>query len=240
MDAHKRWTFRETCASDHSLQRHFIRKIQNFDDLRAVNAHTCKGEIWRKRGTLLPVKFHVFIGRMYLPCDAKFAFLGKYVQQYRDSAMWTVLPVIVSDFVVGTGYPDPVQKFLTRLQIRVIRPTIRFSTDFGLFIASIYDVKQYCSSSVLSTSRRRALVSETTNIILWCDASTPQAVVFVTYFRNLDLLRSDGNWNRVWLPGTKFLNRVMLQITSRPNSSYEYGVRVKDGVCAVQALCSKH
>jgi len=36
---------------------------------------------------------------------------------------------------------------------------------------------------------RRALVSETTNIIS-CDALTPQAVVFVTYFRYL--LRSDG------------------------------------------------
>jgi len=36
---------------------------------------------------------------------------------------------------------------------------------------------------------RRALVSETTNIIS-CDASTPEAVVFVTYFYYL--LRSYG------------------------------------------------
>jgi len=36
---------------------------------------------------------------------------------------------------------------------------------------------------------RRTLVSETTNITS-CDAPTPQAVIFVTYFRYL--LKSDG------------------------------------------------
>ena len=42
-----------------------------------------------------------------------------------------------------------------------------------------------------------ALVSKTTNITS-CDASTHQAVVFVTYFHYL--LRSDGIWNQV--PGS--------------------------------------
>ena len=37
---------------------------------------------------------------------------------------------------------------------------------------------------------RRALVSETTNIISW-DAPSPQVVVYITYFRHL--LRSDGS-----------------------------------------------
>ena len=46
---------------------------------------------------------------------------------------------------------------------------------------------------------RRALVSETTNIIS-CDAPTPpQTVVCVTYF--CYLLRSDGIWNQVRVPG---------------------------------------
>ena len=60
---------------------------------------------------------------------------------------------------------------------------------------------------------RTALVSETTNIIS-CDASTSQAVVFITYFRYL--LRSDRSWNRVRVivTDTRFLNWVMLQVTS--------------------------
>jgi len=44
---------------------------------------------------------------------------------------------------------------------------------------------------------RRALVSETTNVVSR-DAPTPQAVVFVIYFHYL--LRLDGIWNRVWVP----------------------------------------
>jgi len=63
---------------------------------------------------------------------------------------------------------------------------------------------------------RRALVSETTNIIS-CDAPTPQAVVFVTYFRYS--LRSDGIWKWVRVtrqlqPDIQFLNWIMLQITN--------------------------
>ena len=44
---------------------------------------------------------------------------------------------------------------------------------------------------------RNAFVSKTNNIIS-CDAPTPQAVVFVTYFHYL--IRSDRIWNRVQAP----------------------------------------
>jgi len=47
---------------------------------------------------------------------------------------------------------------------------------------------------------RRTLVSETTNITS-CDAPTPQAVIFVTYFRYL--LKSDGIWNQIRVIATR-------------------------------------
>ena len=98
-------------------------------------------------------------------------------------------------FVVGTGYPQPVPKLLTRFQIRVLLPgfstaIVQNTTNFVLYlhlfttlnsiVALVYfplHIHKLCRSIT-----PRTLVSETTNIIS-CDAPTAQAVVFVTYFR---------------------------------------------------------
>ena len=81
--------------------------------------------------------------------------------------------------------------------------------------ASIHDVKQCCSSNVLSTSHSQTLSFDYSYSLsqwnhhyhkLWCSDS--QVVVLITCFHNL--LR----WNLKLGPGIWFLNRVMLQITS--------------------------
>jgi len=119
----------------------------------------------------------------------------------------TTIVICSRNWVPG---PDLVPKFIIRFQIWVI--TTRFSTavlqnttTFGLYLHlfttlnsivalmyfRLHIHKLHCSIT------RSTLVSETTNIISR-DALTPEAVVFVTYFHYL--LRSDGIWNRVWVP----------------------------------------